>query len=103
MDQLSPQLGNQERRRTLRQVRVTPRDWEGQTLSTFCIFHLPTCFNLSKGDTTKPFMSHLDHRRFRYLAAVHELLVRDRVLVGGGGVLGGRDGLRGGSCRLLRR
>lgn len=36
-----------------------------------------------------------------HLAALHQLLVRGRVLVGGGGVLRGGDGLCGGGGGLL--
>jgi len=36
-----------------------------------------------------------------YLAALHQLLLRGRVLVGGGGVLRGGDGLGGGGGGLL--
>ncbi len=36
-----------------------------------------------------------------HLAALHELLLGRRVLVGGGGVLRGSDGLSGSRCRLF--
>lgn len=39
--------------------------------------------------------------RLPHLAALHQLLVCGRVLVGGGGVLRGGDGLRGGGRGLL--
>lgn len=43
-----------------------------------------------------------------YLAALHKLLLRSRVLVGGGGMLRSGDGLGGGGggllgCMLVRR
>lgn len=36
-----------------------------------------------------------------HLAALHQLLMCSRVLVGGGGVLSSSNGLRGRSCSLL--